>query len=386
VTSDTPGRRFVLGAEDLGSIDVGSPVYFRGLSAGEVVSTDAAADGKEVLVTVFVSAPYDRFVTTDSRFWNASGVDLTLDASGLRLNTQSLATVIVGGIAFDTPMEPAAGPPPRAEANSNFVLWPDRANALKPRETVVETYQMRFPQSVRGLAPGAQVDFRGVTLGEVSSVDLEYDAARVDFKTAVRVRFFPERLQPRSYKAGAAPSELVNAKQRMQKFVAHGFRAQLRSSNLLTGQLYIALDFFPAAAPATIDFAQDPPEIPTIPGSLAQLEESFGAIVKKLEKIPFDVIGEDLRKALASLDTTLKTVDRTANRIDRDVVPELKATLENARKAFESAQRTLAQDSPVQGELRDALREVSRASEALRALADSIERQPDSLLRGKRLP
>jgi hypothetical protein len=217
VTSDVPGRRFVLGAEDLGSIDVGSPIYFRGLSAGEVVATDVAPDGKEVLVTVFVSAPYDRFVTTDSRFWNASGIDLTLDASGVRLNTQSLATVIVGGIAFDTPMEPAAGPPMRAEANSNFVLWPDRANALKPRETVVEQYAMRFPQSVRGLQAGAQVDFRGVTIGEVSSIDLEYDPVRVDFKTAVRVRFFPERLQPRSYKAAAASNELADARQRADR-------------------------------------------------------------------------------------------------------------------------------------------------------------------------
>ncbi|MGZ5089019.1 MAG: mammalian cell entry protein, partial [Usitatibacter sp.] len=134
----------------------------------------------------------------------------------------------------------------------------------------------------------------------------------------------------------------------------------------------------------TIDFAKAPPEIPTIPGSLAQLEESLGVIVKKLEKIPFDVIGEDLRKALASLDATLKTVDKAATRIDRDVIPELTKTLENARRTFESAQRTLAQDSPVQNDLRDALQEVGRASEALRSLADSIERQPDSLLRGKR--
>jgi paraquat-inducible protein B len=312
-------------------------------------------------------------------------VDLTLDASGLRLNTESLATVLVGGIAFDAPMEPAAGPSMRAAANSNFVLWADRATALKPRETLVETYAMRFPQSVRGLQVGAAVDFRGVTIGEVSSIDLEYDPNKVDFKTAVLVKFFPERLQPRSYRAPASP-ELLDAKLRMQKFVAHGFRAQLRSANLLTGQLYVALDFFPGATPGILDFAKTPPEIPTMPGSMAQLEESLGAIVKKLEKVPFDVIGEDLRRALASLDTTLKTVDKAAGHIDRDVVPELKATLENARKTFESAQRTLAQDSPVQTELRDALREVSRASEALRALADSIERQPDSLLRGKRLP
>ncbi|HEY4997868.1 MAG TPA: MlaD family protein, partial [Usitatibacter sp.] len=386
VTSDEPGRRFVLGSEDVGSIDVGSPVYFRGLAAGEVVATDVASDGKQVLVTVFVNSPYDRFVTSDSRFWNASGIDLTLDTSGVRLNTESLATVLVGGIAFDSPMEPAAGPPARAQKNSSFVLWPDRSTALKPRESVVETYALRFPQSVRGLQVGAPVDFRGVTIGEVSSIDLEYDPARVDFNTVVQVRFFPERLQPHAYKSAAAHTELLDAKPRMQKFVAHGFRAQLRSANLLTGQLYIALDFFPGASAATIDFNKAPPEIPTMPGSLAQLEESLGAIVKKLEKVPFDVIGQDLRKALESLDTTLKTVDKAATRIDAEVVPELKATLENARKTFESAQKTLAQDSPVQADLRDALQEVSRASEALRALADSIERQPDSLLRGKRNP
>ena len=385
VTSDVPGRTFVLGSEDLGSVDVGSPVYFRGLGAGEVVLTDVAPDGKEVLVTVFVHSPFDRFVTTDSRWWNASGVDLTLDTSGVRLNTQSLATVLVGGIAFDAPMEPAAGPPSRAEANSNFVLWPDRATALKPRETVVETYVMRFAQSVRGLQVGAAVDFRGVTIGEVSSIDLEYDPKKIDFRTKVVVRFFPERLQPRSYRP-EANADLLDARNRMLKFVQHGFRAQLRSANLLTGQLYVALDFFPKAPPAVMDFTRTPPEIPTVPGSLAELEESLGAIVKKLEGVPFDVIGNDLRKALETLDTTLKTVNRAAGRIDSDLIPELKETLANARRTFESAQRTLAQDSPVQSDLREALREVSRASEALRELADSIERHPESLIRGKRSP
>ncbi len=386
VNSDEPGRRFVLGSEDLGSIDVGSPIYFRGLNAGQVVATELDPNGKQVLVTVFVNSPFDRFVTTDSRFWNASGIDLTLDASGVKLNTESLATVIVGGIAFDTPMEPATGPPARAAANTRYVLWGERATALKPRENIVETYALRFPQSVRGLQVGASVDFRGVTIGEVASIDLEYDEKKVDFRTVVQVRFFPERLQPRSYRSPVATASLLDAPQRMRNFVAHGFRAQLRSANLLTGQLYVALDFFPGAAPATIDFAKAPPEIPTIPGSLAQLEESLGVIVKKLEKIPFDVIGEDLRKALASLDATLKTVDKAATHVDKDVIPELKATLENARRTFESARKTLAQDSPVQSDLRDALQEVSRASEALRALVDSIERQPDSLLRGKRSP
>ena len=384
VTSDVPGRYFVLGSEELGSIDVGSPIYFRGVTAGQVVTTEVAPDGKEVLVKVFVNSPFDRFVATNSRFWNASGIDLSLDATGVRLNTQSIATVLVGGIAFDTPTEAGVEPEPRAAANSNFILWRDRAEALKPRETVVETYVMRFPQSVRGLSVGAAVDFRGVQLGEVSSIDLEYDPARVDFRTVVQIKLFPERFQSHARKPDRVTEELADSQKRMQKFVANGFRAQLRNGNLITGQLYVALDFFPGTPPAKIDFVRTPPEIPTVPGSLAELQESLGRIVKKLEKVPFDTIGEELRKALASLDTTLKTVDKAASRVDRELIPELKATLENARKTFESAQKTLAQDSPVQNDLREALQEVSRASEALRALVDSIERQPDSLLRGKR--
>ena len=384
VTSDVPGRYFVLGSEELGSVDVGSPVYFRGVTAGQVVSTQVAKDGKQVLVKVFVDTPFDRFVAANSRFWNASGIDLSLDATGVKLNTQSIATVLVGGIAFDTPTDAESPPEPRAAANASFVLWGNRAEALKPRESIVETYVMRFPQSVRGLSPGAAVDFRGVTLGEVSSIELEYDPARVDFRTVVQVRLFPERLQSRSRKPDRVTEELADSKGRMQKFVSNGFRGQLRNGNLLTGQLFVALDFFPGAPRAAMDFNRNPPEIPTVPGSLAEIQESLGNIVKRLEKVPFDTIGQDLRRALESLDRTLKTVEKTVARVDSDVIPEIKSTLENARKTFDSAQKTLAQDSPVQTDLREALQEVSRASEALRALVDSIERQPDSLIRGKR--
>jgi paraquat-inducible protein B len=384
VSSDVPGRYFVLGSEELGSIDVGSPVYFRGVTAGQVVTTEVAKDGKQVLLSVFINSPFDRFVATNSRFWNASGVDLALDATGVRLNTQSIATILVGGISFDTPTDAESPPEPRAAANATFVLWGNRTEALKPRETVVETYVMRFPQSVRGLNIGAAVDFRGVTLGEVSQIDLEYDPARVDFRTVVQIRLFPERLQSRARKPDRVTEELADSRLRMRKFVANGFRAQLRNGNLLTGQLYVALDFFPGTPAASMDFNGTPPEIPTVPGSLAELQESVGRIVKTLEKVPFDAIGQDLRKALASLEATLKTVDKAASRVDSELIPELKTTLENARRTFDAAQKTLATDSPVQNDLREALQEVSRAAEALRTLVDSIERQPDSLLRGKR--
>jgi paraquat-inducible protein B len=380
VTADLPGSTFRLSASDLGSIDIGSSVYFRGVSAGQVVSTQVSKDGSEVVVGIFVNAPYDQFVSPASRFWNASGIDLNLDTHGLKVDTESLVTVLVGGIAFDTP----AGLNTRANKNDLFVLWSDRAEAMKRREKVVESYVMRFDQSVRGLKVGAAVDFRGVEIGEVSDIALEYQPDKVNFRTVVELKFFPERLGPLARTGPRQGVQDIPADERMKRFVAAGFRGQLRNANLLTGQLYVALDFFPNVPPASMDFHARPPEIPTVPGGLAELQDSVGRILKRLEKIPFDAIGEELRKDLVELNKTLKDADGLAKHLSDDVAPELTRTLQQAGRALDAAQKALAEDSPVQSDLRETLDEVRRASQELRTLVDFLERQPDALLRGRR--
>jgi paraquat-inducible protein B len=382
ITADLPGREFRLVADDLGSLDIGSPVYYRGVVAGRVISTEVPKDGKSVQVGIFVHAPYDAFVSGETRFWNASGIDLTLDASGVKLQTQSLITLLLGGIAFESRPEDTGAA--EAPANSQFPLWENRANAFRPRETVVETYMLRFDQSVRGLSGGAPVDFRGVTVGEVRSIELLFDPDKVRFETGVAIHLWPERMRARN----RDPSKQWDARrtpgQRVQRFVEHGFRAQLRSANLLSGQLYVALDFFPKAPPAKLDLNKSPPEIPTLQGSLAQLEESLGNIVKKLEKVPFDKLAADLRRTLATLDTALKRADSLMEQLSTEVAPELRTTLEQARKTLSSAQQVLSSDSPVQGDLRETLQEVTRAAEQVRMLTDYLERHPESLIRGKR--
>ena len=382
ITSDLPGRQFTLRAEDMGSLDIGSPVYFRGIIAGRVVSTEISDDGSAGLVGIFIHAPYDRFVLNETRFWNASGVDLNVSASGVSLQTQSVATLLFGGIAFETP----AGHPDAtvAEAKSQFPLYNTRTEAMRPRDSVVETYRLVFRQTVRGLAAGAPVDFRGVTVGEVRSIELRSDPDKVDFTTAVDIHLWPERMRSRNGEAERRWDAKLTPAQRLQRLVQHGFRAQLRSANLLTGQLYVALDFFPKAAPASLDLKRTPPEIPNVPGALSELETSVGNIIKTLEKVPFDKLAADLRQALGTLDATLKRADTLMGQLSSDIAPELKATLEQARKTLGSAQQVLSTDSPVQGDLRETLTEVTKAAEQVRALADYLERHPESLIRGKR--
>ncbi|UFS70803.1 MlaD family protein [Geomonas sp. RF6] len=386
VLVDGPGRQYLLHSRDLGSLDISSPIYYRRIKVGQVVGYDLDKDGKGVTVKAFVRSPYDSFVTANSVFWQESGIDLSLDVSGLKLNTQSVASMLLGGISFQSPEDAPAQPAP---PNSTFTLAVNRAEALKRPERVVEKYLLVFGESVRGLALGAPVDLLGVTVGEVTKINLELDPQRKRFSMPVEVQFYPERLRAHyRHKAQGLPAD---HRVLLDELVAHGFRAQLRNANLLTGQMYVALSFFPDAPKAKIDWTESPPQFPTVPGSLERLQGKIMRIVDKIEKIPFEAVAGDARKTLKSLDATLKSADRLVKQIDSSVVPEARGVLSDARRTLGEARQTLAgasnvmsSDAPVQQDLRETLREVARAAQSLRALADYLERHPESLIRGKK--
>ena len=390
VTGEEPGRQFVLRADDLGSHDVGTPIYFRRVPVGQVVATALDKDGMGVTFTIFIGAPYDQYVTKNTRFWNASGIDVSLDATGIQVRTESVVSILVGGIAFQ--VEPDSSPEPPADANTLFTLFPDRTQAFKRPDTVVDTYLLVFDGSVRGLSVGAPLDFRGVTIGEVVRIGVSIDPKTLIFHMPVEVKIFPRRLAARHFTGGTLPpaeSEDVR-RGRMKQLVDHGLRAQLRSGNLLTGQLYVALEFFRDAPKATIDLAKRPPEIPTIPGTFEELQETLTGIVKKLDKLQIEEIGADARKALASLDDMLKGVDVFLKRVDADLVPDLRRTLDTATQAMKTAEGTLktadgtlAAASPLGADLQQTLRELNRTLTSIRTLAEYLEQHPESLIRGK---
>lgn len=382
IVSDTPGRIFTVKTDDLGSLDINSPIYFRGVVAGKVVSTEVPGHGEEVRVGIFVEAPYDKLVNDDTRFWNASGAELSLDSNGVRVQVQSLITVLLGGIAFETPPESVARP--EAAPKAVYALYDNRAQAMAPRETVVETFVVRFPKSVKGLQVGSAVDFRGITVGEVKRIDLDFEPQTSRFMMLVEIDLYPERLRSRFRDPKRAPLPNLTPPQRIQRFVERGMRAQLKSSNLLTGALYVGLEFFPNAPKATVDLTKTPPEIPVMGGGPGELQESLSNIAANLEKVPFDKIAADLRSSMAALQASLKNADVVMGKLSNEVAPDIRATLESARKTLGTAEQTLSSDSPVGGDLRSALEEVRRAADSVRQLTDYLERHPESLIRGKR--
>ena len=377
VNTGEPGRTFVLRSDNAGSLDVGSPVYFRRLKAGQIVSYELGKDGRGIVIKVFVNAPYDKFVTDNTRFWHASGIDVTLNSTGMIIDTQSAVSILVGGLAFETPAESADLP--QAGANAEFRLFANRSEALRNPETDVMKLAMVFDESVRGLAPGAEIDFRGVTVGTVTQIRPHVDVAGKHFQIRVKADFFPRRM--RSKDTGKT---LSNDQRRalLSGMIARGLRAQLRTGNLLTGQLYVALDFFPSAPKARRRADErldddDLPEIPAVPSSLLELQETLASIAAKVKKFPLEQVGADLQ-------TTLKSAAQLIGHIDNDLAPELRTTLAEVRKAVESADQVLKPNSPLSQDARDAMREMARAAAAFRALADYLERHPEALISGKR--
>ncbi|GEO80107.1 PqiB family protein [Pararhodospirillum oryzae] len=380
VAWDVPGRRFTLKAEDLGSLDAGSPVFFRRIPVGQVehFSLDSSGDG--LTMGVFIKAPYDRFVTTATRFWHASGVDLTVDARGVRLDTQSLATILMGGVAFEAPPEQGDAPP--ADPGSTFTLASSRATAMEAVDSRVFPVVLRFTQSVRGLAVGAPLDFRGLEVGRVRSIDLSYDRVAGDFNTVVTVDVSLSRLARTGM---PTRDEELRARwtERMAALVKRGLRAQLRSDSLLTGQLYIALDFFEKADPVAFDPKADPPVLPTVPGDLEALYAQIRTILDSLGKVPFDTLGQDLHAVLTRLEGTLGRLDKALARTDREVLPEVRDTLGELRRTVETLHGSVAPDAPLSQDMRSALRGLTDAARSLKSLADTLDRQPESLLRGR---
>jgi paraquat-inducible protein B len=431
ITSGQPGRQFVLRADNLGSLGIGAPVYYRRLQAGQVIGYKLAPDGMAVDIEVFVNAPYDQYVHEGTRFWNASGLDVSLGAGGVDVRLESIVALIAGGLVFETPPFAPAGDP--APAATVFKLHADRGTALKHPHATAARYVLHFTESLRGLAVGAPVTLLGLPAGEVTAVGLDIDPATLRVRGRVELVSYPERLIARLSDKDAATGQALakSAQQRHALFERmieqRGLRGQLQSGSLLTGQLYVAFEYFPDAPKAKVDWSRDVPELPVVASTIPNLEAKLSGILAKLDQLPYEAIGADVTKVLASVNTAVQDAGKAVNRINADVTPELRTTLDEARRLLVTADGVLkpgltttldgvnttldevkkvvaelhgpiatadlvlkntdatllGQHAPMQQELRDALQEVARAARSLRVLMDYLDRHPSALIRGK---
>jgi paraquat-inducible protein B len=369
------GREIHLRAARAGSLAVGAPVYFRQFQVGRVIDENLLPDGS-TLVTVFVEAPYDDFLRPATRFWNASGVDVKLGADGLDVQTESLMAVLAGGLAFDDGPGATA---PGADLPAEFTLYKNELEAMAPPDGEPHYVRMRFAQALRGLEVGAPVEFVGVNIGSVVAVDLGYESRDKSFPVIVTAKLYPRRMG-RAYVELTAQGK-TESEETLATFVGtlvdRGLRAQPRSGSLLTGKLYIALDFLPTSPRAAFDSTIRPLELPTANGTFQELEANVGRMVKKVNDLPLEKIASDLDVDLRDLHGTLSTLDGR-------VLPSAVDSLSALHGTLDTVDRTLDTESPLQRGFMDTLSEARSTLQAMRELADYLDRHPDALLHGRR--
>ena len=397
--ANIPGHTFSLKANRLGSISVGSPVYYRDLNVGEVLGWDIADMARSVTIHTFVRAPYDRYVTDDTRFWNASGVSLKIGGTGVELQLESLRALLLGGIAFTTPDEKSIGN--MSADNHVFPLFASReaADAASySRKIPVISF---FPGSVRGLGPGSEVTMHGLAIGHVTSVALSYDPVKDTIVAPVRYEVEPERI------VGIGNHVFASTHEAVQNVLQRGLRASLESASLITGQQMVTLDFVRNAPPASVTMDGEDFVLPTTGGTgLAGLQASATAVLEQVSAIPFKQIGDNLagvlqgtnnltngpqvQKALEDLSATLASAKQVLQHIDASTsksLPEIAAglekTLTNANKLMLSLNTGYGENTQFSRDLGRLLVQLNDAVRSIRAFADLLARHPEALIKGR---
>ena len=395
VTGDVAGKKFNLVAPRLGSLNPGSPIYFRQIEVGSVVDYALDANGNNIGIDIFIQEPYHQLVRQNTRFWIASGLDVNLTANGLQIDTESIASLLIGGLAFATFEGETLMP--EADEGTHFKLYETYQGARDDRFTIKRDYMIEFADSVRGLSVGAPVEFRGIQIGEVVDFGLHADFDKLLFTIPVHVRIEPERLL--SPFAGAHIAEGEEQEDRIHRMVKKGLRAQLKTGNLLTGQLFIDLDFYPDSPPAELSLSRGMPLVPSVPSSTEEIMQGVTRFVKKLGQLPLEDIGRNLDKSMAginrlvndpalgdslqSLRHIMDELETTTQTLNADTVPKINATLAEMENVIKDLDGWVSADAPLQGDLRQTLKELSDAARAISDLADMLDRHPEALIQGK---
>lgn len=391
VTSASKGKRFQLVAPRLGSLNPGSPIYFRQVRVGQVVDYRLEEKGENVNVNIFIESPYDQFVRENTRFWLASGLDMQLTANGIRVDTDSVVSLMIGGLAFGTFSNDPQGQ--IASESTQFKLYETRNEARDDQYTIKQSYYVEFFESIRGLSVGAPVEFRGIQIGSVSDIQLKVSPNQMNFSTMVGVTIERERLGL----TGQVPKDLDI---QIRKMVDDGLRVQLKTGNLLTGQLLVDVNYYPDAPKVDETRYNNLLVIPSLPSSSQAVIDGVTSIIKQIDALPIKEIGQslqgsllgieklvnnpDLQQAMQSIRQISANVETTTHNLNTDTMPEVTDTLEELHNLIAELEGWISADSPLKENLLRSLQEIGKAARSINSLSEMLERHPEALIHGKK--
>ena len=384
-SKDILGRRITLTTDEAGSLAAGSPIYYRGFEVGRIESRnlDLDPEGKmRVRFDAFIQDKYSSLVLDTTRFWNTSGIDVTAGADGLKLRTPSFQAMVSGGATFGSPEGIESGKP--VKDGAVFTLFKGQDEAEKSAFNPTSKFVLLFDQSVRGLNKSAPVEFRGIPIGRVADISLKYLPFENNSNCIpVLVEIDPALLRRETTdKTSSSDLEYLGAA------VKRGLRATLTSGSLLTGALFVSIDFFPDAQPAEVVQVGDFPSIPTV---LSGLQNQLATALTKFQNLPIEEILKKLGTTADQATATMAEFKDAAASIrkftDSEAFTKLPADLRASLAKIDKLATSLDQavtsygpQGPVQGDLLRTLDELRASLRSIKSLTTTINEKPNSLL------
>lgn len=399
--NSVPGLRLELVTEDPGVVDVDSGIYFKNNLVGKVESRIFNPSREEVTLGIFIEDRYRNLVNTNSFFWGVSGLQVRVGAQGVDVELPSLSSLLKGQVAFGL-ME---GEVDGEEITDGYVfrLFKNLDDAEAHSFESEGEFLLLFEQSVRGLTVGASVEFRGLKVGRVSEISYGLVSNGSDQQTPVLVQLNKRLLQKHF------PPELLDeGGGGIEKALQKGLRASLKSSNLLTGQRFVDLDYYPDEEMVSMAFLDSYLVLPTVETGLGQLEERVTEVVEKINDVPIKSLVNQLEATTLAAQNTLHIMNEKLESTgpvlleSQATLAEMKASLaslnqilkaESTQSIPDDVRDTLAQinqtlkplsnDGVVYGDLRRTMDELRSATRSIERLTETISDKPNSLLFGK---
>ena len=373
-----PGLRLQLISDRASSVSAGDVVLYKGYKVGRVESMEFTPSDGKVRYVVFIDAPFHELVNSAVRFWDVSGISLSAGADGFRIETGSADTVLLGGVAFDIPEGVLPGA--AVTHNAEFKLFAGYEETLKNPYTHGMYYVVSFNQSIKGLSPGAPVEFRGIAIGRVERILLKEVMSKnvregvEGHGTEIPVLIY---LEPARMALPDDEESVEIMRKAIAEGIDHGMRASLESGSILTGAKYISIDYFSTPEVASLGTFMEYTTVPVIETGLGQLEQKLTSIMDKINTLPLEDTVKGVNTTVATLNTTLDSLHTLLEKQSTQQLPE---QLDKTLKELRSTLQGLSPDSEVYQSINSSLLRLNRTMGNLESLTRTLSGQPNAVV------
>jgi len=412
-TTDEPGLHLLLTSTSGASLATGGPVLYKQFEVGKIESRRLVDDGQTIAYGIFINEPYDRFINSNTRFWELGAFKMDFGAQGMTVEMESLSVLISGGISFSTPKRLKEETP--VENDTLFELYPSLEAAhldLTNTESAFG-YILHFDESLRGLGIGSPVEYQGVQVGHVADITIENNAETGKLTTPVLIFLDPDRI--------GSGLEEKSIPALLDKAVAQGLRARLQYSSWLTNQLFIELVMIEDPQHASINPGDPYPDFPAIASAMGEIMNNLSSVISKIDKLPLeelltsanvlirdfdslvrnpadDELGEQpqlrreqlqsapVQSLLSKVNHALDGLNPILHSDKTQALPaQLSASIRKLNSTLKSVKQMLEGDkarSPLYYEISTTLKELTRAARSVGRLSETLNEKPNALIFG----